>query len=179
MSRIGHMPVKLPQGVEVRLENDNFLHVKGPRGELARQLPREMKIEVDQEELRVVRPSEARKHRALHGLTRSLAANMVAGVTQGFEKRLELVGVGYRAAMQGTKLSLQLGYSHPLEVTPPEGIEIEVPSPNKITVRGIDKEKVGQLAAEIRSLRKVEPYKGKGIRYEGEEVQRKVGKAGA
>ncbi len=179
MSRIGRMPVELPPGVEVRLEEGNYLHVKGPRGELGRQLPREMRVEVDEGELRVARPSEARKHKALHGLTRSLAANMVIGVTQGFEKRLEMVGVGYRAALQGNKLGLQLGFSHPVEIDPPPGIEIDVPAPNRITVRGIDKELVGEVAAKIRSLRQAEPYKGKGVRYEGEYVRRKVGKAGA
>lgn len=158
---------------------DNHITVKGPKGELQRDLPAEIKVEVQDNQIVVTRPSEEREHKALHGLTRTLVANMVEGVTKGFEKKLEIVGVGYRAALQGNKLVLQMGYSHPVEITPPAGIEIEVPAPTRITVKGIDKEKVGALAADIRAVRPPEPYKGKGIRYEGEYVRRKVGKAGA
>ena len=178
MSRIGRLPIEIPQGVQVNLV-DNHITVKGPTGELQRDLPAEIKVEVQDNQIVVTRPSEEREHKALHGLTRTLVANMVEGVTKGFEKKLEIVGVGYRAALQGNKLVLQMGYSHPVEITPPAGIEIEVPAPTRITVKGIDKEKVGALAADIRAVRPPEPYKGKGIRYEGEYVRRKVGKAGA
>ncbi|HHW54470.1 MAG: 50S ribosomal protein L6 [bacterium] len=178
MSRIGRLPIEIPQGVQVNLV-DNHITVKGPKGELQRDLPAEIKVEVQDNQIVVTRPSEEREHKALHGLTRTLVANMVEGVTKGFEKKLEIVGVGYRAALQGNKLVLQMGYSHPVEITPPAGIEIEVPAPTRITVKGIDKEKVGALAADIRAVRPPEPYKGKGIRYEGEYVRRKVGKAGA
>lgn len=178
MSRIGRLPIKIPEGVKVVIE-DNTVKVNGPKGELIKTLPAEIKIEIEGDEVRAIRSSEENKIKSLHGLTRTLVANMVTGVTKGFERKLEIVGVGYRAAMQGNKLVLNLGYSHPVEFTPPAGIEIEVPAPNKITLRGIDKEIVGALAADIRSKRAPEPYKGKGIRYEGEEVRRKVGKAGA
>ncbi|HHY36884.1 MAG TPA: 50S ribosomal protein L6 [Firmicutes bacterium] len=175
---MGRLPIEIPQGVQVNLV-DNLITVKGPKGELQKELPAEIKVEVQDNQVVVTRPSDQREHRALHGLTRTLVANMIEGVTKGFEKKLEIVGVGYRAALQGNKLVLQIGYSHPVEITPPPGIEIEVSAPTKITVKGIDKEQVGALAADIRAVRGPEPYKGKGIRYEGEHVRRKVGKAGA
>lgn len=178
MSRIGKQPIEIPKGVEVTLDG-NIVTVKGPKGQLTKQLPEEINIAIKDNMVLVTRPSEEREHRALHGLTRTLLANMVVGVTKGFEKKLEIIGVGYRAALQGNKLVLQLGYSHPVEITPPPGTEIEVPAPTKITVKGIDKEQVGALAADIRIKRLPEPYKGKGVRYEGEVVRRKVGKSGA
>lgn len=179
MSRIGKKPVPIPSGVEVQVDDNNQVRVKGPKGELVRQLHKEMIISTEEGTITVQRPTENKKHRSLHGLTRTLISNMVEGVTKGFEKTLELVGVGYRATMQGQKLVLAVGYSHPVEFDPPKGLEIEVPSPNKIIVRGIDKEQVGALAANIRATREPEPYKGKGIKYEGEYIRRKVGKAGA
>lgn len=179
MSRIGKKPVPIPNGVEIQVDDNNYIKVKGPKGELERQLHEEMIINIEDGKVAVQRPSENKKHRSLHGLTRTLINNMVQGVTQGFEKSLELVGVGYRATKQGQKLVLAVGYSHPVEIDPPKGLEIEVPSPTKITVRGIDKEQVGALAANIRAVREPEPYKGKGIKYEGEYIRRKVGKAGA
>ncbi|MDI3280417.1 MAG: 50S ribosomal protein L6 [Bacillota bacterium] len=178
MSRIGRMPVKLPAGVQVTVAEGNVVTVKGPRGVLTKALPRRVKIEVGDGEVRVSRLGEEREDRALHGLTRALLANMVKGVHEGFEKSLEISGVGYRAAKQGKKLVLTVGYSHPVEIEPEEGIEIEVPTPTKVTVKGIDKELVGAVAARIRSVREVEPYLGKGIKYEGEVVRRKAGKAG-
>ncbi|AKX95305.1 50S ribosomal protein L6 [Neomoorella thermoacetica] len=178
MSRIGKKPVKIPAGVEVNIEG-NTVTVKGPKGKLTRQFPAEITISREGEELQVSRPSDAKPHRALHGLSRALLQNMVDGVTRGFEKGLELVGVGYRAAKQGNKLVLSVGYSHPVEMVPGEGLEIEVPAPNKVIVKGIDKEAVGALAAKIRDVRPPEPYKGKGIKYEGEYIRRKVGKTGA
>lgn len=178
MSRIGKKPVPIPNGVDVQLK-DNYIKVKGPKGELERQLHEEMIINVEDGKVIVQRPTESKKHKSLHGLTRTLISNMIQGVTQGFEKSLELVGVGYRATKQGQKLVLAVGYSHPVEIVPPKGLEIEVPSPNIITVKGIDKEQVGALAANIRAVREPEPYKGKGIKYEGEYIRRKVGKAGA
>ena len=177
MSRIGRMPIPLPSGVEVTQEGTN-LSVKGPLGTLARSIHPEMVIERGDDELRVVRPSDEPRHRALHGLTRTLVNNMVVGVTTGFTKGLEISGVGYRAQLQGTKLVLALGYSHPVEVDPPEGISFQVETPTKLAVVGADKELVGQIAAYIRSRRKPEPYKGKGIRYAGEQILRKAGKAG-
>ncbi|WP_027718581.1 50S ribosomal protein L6 [Desulfovirgula thermocuniculi] len=178
MSRIGKKPVELPQGVQVQIEG-NTVRVKGPKGELAREFHQDMRIRLDEQgRLVVERPSDDRFHKSLHGLTRTLLANMVEGVTKGFSKTLELVGVGYRAAKQGNKLVLTVGYSHPVEIEPPPGLEIEVPAPNKIVVKGLDKEKVGALAAYIRAVREPEPYKGKGIRYEGEVIRRKAGKAG-
>ncbi len=177
MSRIGKMPVSIPAGVEVKCEG-NLVTVKGPKGELSRQFPAEIAISQEGNELKLARLSDAKPHRSLHGLSRSLLQNMVIGVTEGFTKNLELVGVGYRAAKQGNKLVLTVGYSHPTEIVPGEGLEIEVPAPNKISVKGIDKEAVGLLAANIRDVRRPEPYKGKGIRYEGEKIRRKVGKAG-
>ncbi|MGZ8511865.1 MAG: 50S ribosomal protein L6 [Candidatus Limnocylindria bacterium] len=177
MSRIGRMPVPLPAGVEVTQEGKR-LRVKGPLGTLERELHGEMKLEREDGVLRVVRPTDEPRHRALHGLTRTLVNNMVTGVTTGFTKNLEISGVGYRAALQGSKLVLALGYSHPVEVDPPEGIEFRVETPTRLAVFGADKELVGQIAAHIRSQRKPEPYKGKGIRYQGEQVLRKAGKAG-
>jgi large subunit ribosomal protein L6 len=172
------MPIAVPQGVTVTIEANNAVTVKGPKGELTRVLHKDMIIEKENDTLTVNRPSEEKQHKALHGLTRTLLANMVTGVTQGFTKTLEIAGVGYRASKSGTKLNLTLGFSHPVEVQPPQGINIDVPAPNRIIVSGIDKEAVGALAANIRSYREPEPYKGKGIKYEGEIVRRKVGKSG-
>src|SRR5690554_1051663 len=177
MSRIGKLPITIPAGVEVKL-NGNIIDVKGPKGQLTKELHPDMIIEQTDGVIEVKRPSDDKDHRALYGLTRTLVANMVQGVTEGFTRNLEIVGVGYRAAKQGNKLVLSLGYSHPIEVDPAPGIEIDVPAPTKITVRGIDKELVGQTAANIREFRSPEPYLGKGIRYEGERIRRKAGKAG-
>ncbi len=176
MSRIGKQPIAIPDGVTVGV-SDGVVTVKGPGGELSQRVDRDMRITVDGGEVRVERPSDERQHRSLHGLTRSLIANMVEGVTKGFEKRLEIQGVGYRAALKGSDLELQVGYSHPVTITPPQGIEFEVPAPNRIVVKGIDKQMVGEIAANVRKVRKPEPYKGKGIRYEGEYVRKKAGKA--
>ncbi|MGZ5359729.1 MAG: 50S ribosomal protein L6 [Solirubrobacterales bacterium] len=175
MSRIGRQPVSIPDGVSVDVKRD-AVTVKGPKGELSQHVSREMKVSVDDGTLTVERPTDRGEHRALHGLTRSLIANMVEGVTDGFERRLEIQGVGYRAQLKGKALELALGYSHPVSIEPPEGIEFEVPQQTEIVVRGIDKQLVGQVAADIRKRRPPEPYKGKGIRYEGEYVARKVGK---
>jgi len=177
VSRIGKQPIALSSGVEVQIEG-NTVRVKGPKGQLERQLNHELALRREDGQIIVSRPSDEKKHKALHGLTRTLLANMVTGVTQGFEKTLELFGVGYRATKQGNKLVLTVGYSHPVEIIPPEGLTIEVPQLTKIIVKGCDKEKVGALAAKIRAVREPEPYKGKGIRYEGERVRRKAGKAG-
>ena len=177
MSRIGRAPIPVPSGVEVSIQGRN-VSVRGPRGTLARDLPPDITVREEDGVLLVERPDDERTHRALHGLTRTLVNNMVVGVTQGFQKDLEIVGVGYRAAAQGpTTLELALGFSHPVRVEAPEGVTFEVPAPTRITVRGSDKEVVGQVAANIRKLRKPEPYKGKGVRYAGEVVQRKAGKA--
>jgi large subunit ribosomal protein L6 len=177
MSRIGRAPITVPSGVDVTLEGRRVT-VKGPKGTLDRVLPPDITVRHDDGTLLVERPDDEREHRALHGLTRTLVNNMVVGVTEGFQKDLEIVGVGYRAAAQGpTTLELALGFSHPVKVEAPEGITFEVPAPTRITVRGIDKETVGQVAANIRKLRKPEPYKGKGVRYAGEVVRRKAGKA--
>ena len=178
MSRIGKMPVKIPQGVEVTVEGNQVM-VKGPKGSMSREFHKDMVIKAEDSKIIVERPSDEKSHRALHGLTRSLINNMVAGVVGGFEKRLMLEGVGYRAAKQGNKLVLTVGCSHPVEFDPPQGIEFEVPAPNRILVKGIDKDLVGQIAANIRAVREPEPYKGKGIRYENEVVRRKEGKTGA
>jgi len=178
MSRIGKKPIVIPQGVTVNIDG-NTVRVKGPKGELVRELPRAMTVVEENGALVVKRPSDEIKDRALHGLTRSLLANMVTGVTTGYSKTLELVGVGYRAQKQGRKVQISIGYSHPVEYEPPADIELEVPSPNKVVVKGADKEKVGAVAAEIRKIRGPEPYKGKGIRYENEHIHRKAGKAGA
>ena len=175
MSRIGRQPINVPAGVLVSIDPGRVI-VSGPRGELRSAVPQRMTIEQADGVITVTRPTERGDDRALHGLTRTLVANMVEGVTNGFEKRLEIQGVGYRAAMSGTTLELQVGYSHPVRVTPRQGIEFEVPAPTQVIVRGIDKQLVGQTAAEIRKVRPPEPYKGKGIRYAGEQVIRKVGK---
>lgn len=177
MSRIGRAPIAIPNGVTVKLEN-NVVTVKGPKGELVREFNQDMLIEVEENVLTVKRPSDNKDHRSLHGLTRTLISNMVIGVTEGFTKTLEISGVGYRAAKAGNKVNLSLGFSHPVEVEPPAGISLEVPAPNKIVVAGINKEEVGAMAAKIRGYREPEPYKGKGIKYEGEVIRRKVGKAG-
>ncbi|MGH9046250.1 MAG: 50S ribosomal protein L6 [Acidimicrobiales bacterium] len=177
MSRIGRAPIEVPSGVSVTLV-ERSVTVQGPQGTLARSLPPNITISQEGDVLNVSRPNDERENRALHGLTRSLVANMVTGVTQGFSKELEIVGVGYRATLRGpTSLELALGFSHPVSVEAPDGITFEVPVPTRIIVRGIDKEKVGQIAADIRKIRKPEPYKGKGVRYAGERVLRKAGKA--
>jgi large subunit ribosomal protein L6 len=177
MSRIGRMPIPLPDGVEVA-HDGNRVTVSGPLGTLERELHPEMTLEREDGALRIVRPSDEPRHRALHGLTRTLVNNMITGVTAGFTKNLEISGVGYRAQLQGQKLVLALGFSHPVEVEPPPGIEFRVETPTRLGVFGADKELVGQTAAYIRSQRKPEPYKGKGIRYAGEQILRKAGKAG-
>ena len=177
MSRVGRMPIAVPAGVTVDIAENNHVTVKGPKGTLEKTLPAEMQITKEGEEITVTRPNDLKKMKSLHGLTRSLLANMVTGVTDGYEKKLEVNGVGYRAAKQGNKLVLNLGYSHPVEMEDPEGVETKVEG-NSIVVSGIDKEKVGQVAAEIRDKRRPEPYKGKGIRYADEIVRRKVGKTG-
>lgn len=178
MSRIGKMPITVPAGVTVTIE-DNFVTVKGPKGELSRQINKNMKLTLDNGVLSVERPDDEKENRAMHGLSRTLINNMVVGVTTGFSKTLEINGVGYRAAKQGNNINFTLGFSHPVVKEPPAGITFDVPAPNKIVVSGVNKEIVGAVAAEIRSLRPPEPYKGKGIRYEGEYVRRKMGKAGA
>ena len=175
MSRIGKRPIEVPAGVLVSIDPGRVT-VSGPKGELRQQVPQRMTISHEDGTITVTRPTERGEDRALHGLTRTLVANMVEGVTKGFEKRLEIQGVGYRAALSGTNLELQVGYSHTVRITPREGISFEVPIPTQIVVRGIDKQIVGQTAAEIRKVRPPEPYKGKGIRYQGEYVRRKVGK---
>ncbi len=177
MSRVGKMPIAVPGGVEVS-QQARRITVKGPQGTLERELPGEITVRQDDSSLLVERPDDERESRALHGLTRSLVANMVTGVTAGYQKDLEIVGVGYRATSKGpNQIELALGFSHPVVVDAPDGISFEVPAPTRITVRGIDKEKVGQVAADIRKIRKPEPYKGKGVRYAGEVVLRKAGKA--
>ncbi|MDD3718208.1 MAG: 50S ribosomal protein L6 [Actinomycetota bacterium] len=175
MSRIGKMPIPIPQGTEVKVEG-NKVTAKGPRGELTREFHPDMDISIEEENLLVRRPSDSGMHRSLHGLTRSLVANMVEGVTSGFEKNLEIHGVGYRAVAKDRDVELTLGFSHPILVKAPEGIEFEVVTPTKLRVKGIDKQKVGQMAAKIRALRKPDPYKGKGVRYAGEYIKRKAGK---
>ena len=175
MSRIGKSPIEIPSGVTVAIDPGRVA-VTGPLGSLQQQVPQRMQIAQEDGQVLVTRPTERGEDRALHGLTRTLIANMVEGVTKGFEKRLEIQGVGYRAALAGSNLELQVGYSHPVRITPREGISFDVPVPTQIVVRGIDKQIVGQTAAEIRKVRPPEPYKGKGIRYEGEHVRRKVGK---
>ena len=177
MSRIGKQPIELPSGVEVSVGDGNVVTVTGPRGSLSQAMHANMTVTVEDGVVRVARPDDEGFNRGLHGLTRSLLANMVVGVTQGFEKRLAIVGVGYRAAMKGKDLELQVGYSHPVLVPAPDGIEFEVPTPTQIVIRGNDKQQVGEIAANIRKIRKPEPYKGKGIRYEGEYVRKKAGKA--
>ncbi len=177
MSRVGKAPIKLTDGVEVTLDG-NVVRVKGPKGELSRAINPDMLIKIENGALLVARPSDERNHKALHGLTRTLIANMVEGVTKGYTRNLELVGTGYRATKTGTKLTLTVGYSHPVEMEPPQGIEFTVPAVNQVVVSGIDKEAVGQMAANIRGVRPPEPYLGKGIKYAGEIVRRKEGKTG-
>lgn len=177
MSRIGRKPIAIPAGVNVSLDN-TLITVKGPKGTLSRELHKDMKVVVEDSVVNVERPSDNKLHRSLHGTTRSVINNMVSGVTEGYSKSLELVGVGYRANKAGNKLVLNVGYSHPVEIVPENGIEFEVPSNTKIIVKGIDKELVGATAAKVRSVREPEPYKGKGIKYEGERIIRKEGKAG-
>lgn len=177
MSRVGKAPIKVPAGVEVNIDG-NVVTVKGPKGQLARPIHPDMILTLENGALLVNRPSDGRNHKALHGLTRTLLANMVEGVTNGFQKNLELVGTGYRASKAGTNLSLAVGYSHPVVMTPPDGITVEVPTPASVIVRGIDKELVGQFTANVRAVKPPEPYLGKGIKYAGEKVRRKVGKTG-
>ena len=178
MSRIGRLPVAVPAGVTVEIAENNVVTVKGPKGTLTREFAPEMEIKKEGETIVVTRPNDLKRMKSLHGLTRTLINNMVVGVTQGYEKVLEINGVGYRASKSGKKLTLNLGYSHPVEMEDPEGIETVLDGQNKITVKGIDKEKVGQFAAEIRDKRRPEPYKGKGIKYADEVIRRKVGKTG-
>lgn len=177
MSRIGKVPIAIPKGVEIKIDG-NRVTVKGPKGQLEREVHADITVKQEDGELRVTRPSDQPRHRALHGLTRALLFNMVAGVTEGYSKTLELHGVGYRVQMQGKDLTLALGYSHPVNVPAPEGIEFEVDGTTKIIIRGINKQAVGQIAADVRKLKPPEPYKGKGIRYQGEHVRRKAGKTG-
>lgn len=178
MSRVGRLPIAIPSGVTVTVTPDNVVTVKGPKGQLVKAMHKKINIAVEDNQLVVTRNSDNKEERALHGLTRALLNNMVTGVTQGYQKTLELVGVGYRAALQGKKLVLSLGYSHPVEIEAVAGIEFETPAPTKIIVKGIDKEVVGAVAADIRTWRKPEPYKGKGIKYDNEVIRRKEGKTG-
>lgn len=177
MSRIGRKPISVPSGVNVDLDN-NVITVKGPKGTLSRELHKDMKVSFESDVITVERPSDNKLHRSLHGTTRSVVANMVIGVTDGYIKNLDLVGVGYRASKSSDKLVLNVGFSHPVEFVPENGIEFEVPAQNKIIIKGINKEAVGEIAAKIRAVRPPEPYKGKGIKYEGEKILRKEGKAG-
>lgn len=179
MSRVGLAPIEIPKGVEIKVQEDNYVTVKGPKGELARKLNHDMIISVEDSVVKVSRPVDQKQYRALHGLTRALLNNMVIGVTRGFEKALELVGVGYRVQTEGNKLILTVGYSQPVEIEAPKGINVEAQGNNKIIIKGIDKELVGEFAAKVRKVRPPEPYKGKGIRYEGERVRHKEGKVGA
>ena len=179
MSRIGKLPINIPGGVTITVGDDNTVNVKGPKGQLSEKISPDMEISLEEGVLLVKRPSDKKEHKALHGLTRSLIHNMVVGVTAGYQKNLDIVGVGYRAQMQGTKLVLNVGYSHPVEFEPPAGITFEVPNPNRISVLGISKQQVGQMAADIRKVRPPEPYKGKGIKYDYEVIRRKEGKTGA
>ena len=179
MSRIGRLPIDIPAGVEVKIEEGNKVTVKGPKGTLEKCLPVEMTIKQEDNQVVVTRPNDLKKMKSLHGLTRSLIANMITGVSEGYEKKLEINGVGYRAQKKGKEITFNLGFSHPVVMTDPEGIETEMDGQNIITVQGIDKEKVGQYAAEIRDKRRPEPYKGKGIKYADEVIRRKVGKTGA
>jgi large subunit ribosomal protein L6 len=178
MSRIGKRPIEVPENVTVTIADNNHVTVKGPKGELTNTFNTDIKIEQEGNVITLTRPSDSKEHRSIHGTTRSLLDNMVTGVSKGFERTLELVGVGYRAQLQGKKLVLNVGYSHPVEFTPEEGVEVEVPANTKIIVRGINKERVGALASNIRKVRPPEPYKGKGIKYEGEQIRRKEGKTG-
>jgi large subunit ribosomal protein L6 len=176
MSRIGKLPITVPSGVEVKVGADNTVTVKGPKGELSEQLQREMKVVIEDGTVTVQRPTDRPIHKAMHGLSRTLVENMVIGVTEGYEKRLEIVGVGYRFVQKGSDIDLSAGFSHPVILTPPAGIEFKVIAPNQMSISGIDKQLVGQLAAQIRMKRPPEPYKGKGIKYQGEHIRRKVGK---
>ena len=178
MSRIGKLPITIPAGVTITVADDNTVTVKGPKGQLCEKLAPSMEVLVDAGVLTVKRPNDLKDNRSLHGLSRSLINNMVIGVTNGFQKNLEINGAGYRAQKQGNKLVLNMGYSHPVEFTEPEGIEFEVPAPNRISVKGISKQRVGQIAADIRAVREPEPYKGKGIKYDYEVIRRKEGKTG-
>ncbi len=178
MSRIGKLPINIPGGVTITVGDDNTVNVKGPKGQLSEKISPDMEISMEEGVLLVKRPSDDKEHKALHGLSRSLIHNMVVGVTSGYQKNLDIVGVGYRAQLQGTKLVLNVGYSHPVEFEAPAGITFEVPNPNRISVLGISKQQVGQMAADIRKVRPPEPYKGKGIKYENEFVRRKEGKTG-
>lgn len=178
MSRIGLKPIDLPTGIEINVTEQNLVEVKGPKGQLAEQINPEMEIKIEDGVITVARPTESKKHKSLHGLSRTLISNMIVGVTEGYSKTLEIEGTGYRAAKTGNKLALTLGYSHPIELEDPQGIEVEVPAPNRIIIKGINKQQVGNYASIIRDYRKPEPYKGKGVRYAGEIVRRKVGKTG-
>lgn len=178
MSRVGKKPIEVPADVTVTIGDNNVVTVKGPKGELTRAFNKDITIVLEDNVITLSRPSESKDHRTIHGTTRALLANMVLGTSQGFERTLELVGVGYRAQLQGQKLVLNVGYSHPVEFTPEEGLSVEVPANTKVIIKGIDKERVGALASNIRQVRPPEPYKGKGIRYEGEKVRRKEGKTG-
>lgn len=178
MSRIGLKPINLPSGVEIKIDANNFVEVKGPKGQLSQQIDKDMEIKIEDGVLTVARPTENKRHKSLHGLTRTLISNMVVGVTEGYTKTLDIIGTGYRAAKQGNKLVLTLGFSHPVEMEDPAGIEVEVPAPNKILVNGIDKQQVGNYASKIRDWRRPEPYKGKGVKYSDEVIRRKVGKTG-
>ncbi|MGL5150320.1 MAG: 50S ribosomal protein L6 [Clostridium sp.] len=178
MSRVGRLPIAIPAGVTVTVAANNVVTVKGPKGELVKAMHKDINIAVENNEVVVTRPSDVKEHRALHGLTRALMNNMITGVSQGFQKNLELIGVGYRAQLQGNKLVMNLGYSHPVEIEAVEGITFETPAATKVVVKGIDKEVVGAVAADIRAWRKPEPYKGKGIKYDNEVIRRKEGKTG-
>ncbi|NMB10306.1 MAG: 50S ribosomal protein L6 [Tissierellia bacterium] len=178
MSRIGLKPIEIPEGVDVKINDGNFVEVKGPKGTLSQQLCEDMTINIDGNTINVARPSETKRMKSLHGLTRTLLANMIEGVTQGYTKTLLIEGTGYRAAKAGNKLNLNLGFSHPIELEDPEGITVEVPDQHKIIISGIDKQAVGNFAAVVRDFRRPEPYKGKGVRYEDEHIRRKVGKTG-
>jgi large subunit ribosomal protein L6 len=178
MSRIGRLPIEIPQGVEIKIADDNTVSVKGPKGQLVKKMNEDINIALEDGKVLVTRPSDQKMHRALHGLTRALVNNMVVGVSAGFERILEINGVGYRAAKAGSKLTLTMGYSHPVEMEDPEGVTTEVPAPNRIIIKGADKEKVGIHAANIRAVRKPEPYLGKGIKYSDEVIRRKEGKTG-
>ncbi len=178
MSRVGRMPIAIPAGVTITVSPENVVTVKGPKGELTKAMHKDINIAIEDNSIVVTRPSEVKEHRALHGLTRALINNMVVGVTEGYQKTLELIGVGYRAQLQGKKLVMNLGFSHPVEVEAPEGITFEIITANKVAVKGIDKQKVGAISADIRSWRVPEPYKGKGIKYDNEVIRRKEGKTG-
>lgn len=178
MSRIGRMPIQIPAGVTVTVDDSNVVTVKGPKGELKENINKDIKVVQEGDVVTIERPSDNKNHKALHGLSRTLVFNMVEGVTNGYQKTLDIIGVGYRAQLQGKKIVLNLGFSHPVEIDPPAGIEFEVPNPNRIIVKGINKQVVGAVASDIRKWRLPEPYKGKGIRYEGEYVRQKEGKTG-